>query len=186
MRYFIILAITLIVLTSIISLTVAQPSETEAKNAFESLGCTVCHNGRVATTWDGVVNLFKESAGKYASLDEFVAKEIGPRIKASGFGEPKTWDELFQLMSNLAGKSGDPRVNIVKSYLASILSLNITPTTPVTETPITPTTFTPTPTTPIEYPRGEERMISGFILAIIGIVILVIISIVAPIVIMRR
>ncbi|MEM4901678.1 MAG: hypothetical protein QXL53_06680 [Acidilobaceae archaeon] len=89
-------------------------------------------------------------------------------------------------MSNLAGKSGDPRVNIVKSYLASILSLNITPTTPVTETPITPTTFTPTPTTPIEYPRGEERMISGFILAIMSIVILVIISIVAPIVIMRR
>ncbi|MEM1686043.1 MAG: hypothetical protein QXS22_05145 [Acidilobaceae archaeon] len=48
-------------------------------------------------------------------------------VKERGFGDPKTWDELFTLMSTLSGKPGDPRVNIVKSYLASLLGFEKTP-----------------------------------------------------------
>jgi cytochrome c len=64
-------------LTSSILASLAQPSEAEAKSAFERLGCTACHmSGGIASPWDGVVSMFRSASGKYPSLDEFVRAEI--------------------------------------------------------------------------------------------------------------
>ncbi|MEM2223159.1 MAG: hypothetical protein QXG74_01180 [Acidilobaceae archaeon] len=153
------------------SIVLSQPTEDEARRAFEDLGCIVCHrSGGIAKDWSDIVKEFKEVyAGKYASLDELVAKEIGPKVKERGFGDPKTWDELFTLMSTLSGKPGDPRVNIVKSYLASLLGFEKTPTP------------TPTPT-----PTAEARGIPFSLAAIIAAIIVALVVVLAYLLTRRR
>jgi cytochrome c551/c552 len=110
-------------LTSSILASLAQPSEAEAKSAFERLGCTACHvRGSIAPPWDEMVSMFRSAAGKYPNLDEFVKAEISQRVKARVGAEPKSWDELFTVMAGYVGKKpDDPSVKVVESYLASLL-----------------------------------------------------------------
>jgi len=157
-------------------MTLSQPSEAEAKSNFEKLGCTACHRpGGIARPWDEIVAHFKGAAGKYASLDEFVAAEVSGEVKQKLGVEPKTWDELFKVMSQFSGKSrDDPGVKAVEAYLASLLGIQA-PGTP-TQPPATQTT----PTTPVAAATpAEGRGLSFIAAAIAALIIVVAIAIIA-------
>jgi cytochrome c551/c552 len=171
-------------LTSSILASLAQPSEAEAKSAFERLGCTACHmSGGIAHPWNEVVSKFRSASGKYPSLDEFVRAEISQKVKAKVGAEPKSWDELFTVMAGYVGKKpDDPNVKVVESYLASLLQAPGA-TTPPTATPTTP----PQVTTPApEAVRGGERLTWGVILAVVAIVIIVLGALIVGLLVMRR
>ncbi len=173
-----ILTATLILAVALASLTVlSQPTEAQAKDAFAKLGCTACHNGKVAKTWDEIVARWKGLSGKYTSLNDFVKAEVTEEVKTRGYGEPKTWDELFILMSTFVGKKRED-TKIVEEYLASLLGIGATPTTP-TPTP------TPTPVTSPATPPAEERGVS-FILAAVAAAILVLILVAIAFYLSRR
>jgi len=171
-----------LMLASTASLVVlGQPSEAEAKSAFERLGCTVCHrSGGIGEPWEEIVSHFKASAGKYASLDDFVKAEISAEVKERLGRDARTWDELFTVMAQNVGKSrDDPGVRTVENYLASLLGF-----TPAPGTPTTPTPATPTP--PAEVVRGEERLTWGVILAIVVIAVIVLGALVVGLIVMRH
>lgn len=156
-------------------IVVGQPSEAEARKAFEELGATACHRpGGIAKPWEEIVARYSAFAGKYASLDEFVVKEVAPEVKSRLGEDVKSWDELFNYMATLTGKTGDPRVNTVKSYLASLL-LGGAPTTTTPQTPAQPpATPTPTPTTP-----AETRGISFALAILIAFIIVAVVAAIA-------
>ncbi len=162
-----------VILASTASLVVlGQPSEAEAKSAFERLGCIACHRagGIPARPWDEIVSHFKASAGKYASLDEFVKAEVAEEVKKRGYGEVRSWSELFERMAMLSGKRpDDPGVKTVESFLASLLGFQAPGATP----PTTPTTPPPA-TTPV-----EERGVSFLVAALAALVIVAAIVLVA-------
>jgi len=173
-------------LTSSILASLAQPSEAEAKSAFERLGCTACHmSGGIVPPWDGVVSMFRSASGKYPSLDEFVRAEISQRVKAKVGAEPKSWDELFTVMAGYVGKKpDDPNVKVVESYLASLLQAPGVTTPPTT---LTTPTSPPQVTTPApEAVRGGERLTWGVILAVVAIVIIVLGALIVGLLVMRR
>jgi len=173
-------------LISSILASLAQPSEAEAKSAFERLGCTACHmSGGIASPWDGVVSMFRSASGKYPSLDEFVRAEISQRVKAKVGAEPKSWDELFTVMAGYVGKKpDDPNVRVVESYLASLLQAPGATTPPTT---LTTPTSPPQVTTPApEAVRGGERLTWGVILAVVAIVIIVLGALIVGLLVMRR
>ena len=173
-------------LTSSILASLAQPSEAEAKSAFERLGCTACHmSGGIVPPWDGVVSMFRSASGKYPSLDEFVRAEISQRVKAKVGAEPKSWDELFTVMAGYVGKKpDDPNVRVVESYLASLLQAPGVTTPPTT---LTTPTSPPQVTTPApEAVRGGERLTWGVILAVVAIVIIVLGALIVGLLVMRR
>ncbi|MDT7865938.1 MAG: hypothetical protein RRE21_03310 [Desulfurococcales archaeon] len=173
-------------LTSSILASLAQPSEAEAKSAFERLGCTACHmSGGIVPPWDGVVSMFRSASGKYPSLDEFVRAEISQRVKAKVGAEPKSWDELFTVMAGYVGKKpDDPNVRVVESYLASLLQAPGAATPPTT---LTTPTSPPQVTTPApEAVRGGERLTWGVILAVVAIVIIVLGALIVGLLVMRR
>ncbi len=174
-------------LTSSILASLAQPSEAEAKATFEKLGCIACHtSGGIAPPWDEVVSIFRNAAGRYASLDDFVRSEISERVKRKLGIEVKSWDELFATMAQLSGKQrGDPGVRVVESYLASLLGVKAETPTPETPKPTPTPTTTPTPT-PIEAVRGEERLTWGVVLAVAAIVVIVLGALVAALIVIRR
>ncbi|ALL00535.1 hypothetical protein Pyrde_0485 [Pyrodictium delaneyi] len=76
----------------------------EAKQLFQSKGCTGCHNGAMAPDFEGTVAVIKEWASKYASLDEAVAAEA-PNFKM--FNNAKTWDELMNAMPGITPELKD-------------------------------------------------------------------------------
>jgi len=173
-------------LTSSILASLAQPSEAEAKSAFERLGCTACHmSGGIVPPWDGVVSMFRSASGKYPSLDEFVRAEISQRVKAKVGAEPKSWDELFTVMAGYVGKKpDDPNVKVVESYLASLLQAPGVTTPPTT---LTTPTSPPQVTTPApEAVRGGERLTWGVILSVVAIVIIVLGALIVGLLVMRR
>jgi cytochrome c551/c552 len=173
-------------LISSILASLAQPSEAEAKSAFERLGCTACHmSGGIAPPWNEVVSMFRSASGKYPSLDEFVRAEISQRVKAKVGAEPKSWDELFTVMAGYVGKKpDDPNVKVVESYLASLLQAAGVTTPPTT---LTTPTSPPQVTTPApEAVRGGERLTWGVILAVVAIVIIVLGALIVGLLVMRR
>jgi cytochrome c551/c552 len=161
-----------VILASTASLVVlSQPSEAEAKSAFERLGCIACHRagGVPARPWDEIVSHFKASAGKYASLDEFVKAEVAEEVKKRGYGEVGSWSELFERMAMFSGKRpDDPGVKTVESFLASLLGVQAPGATPPTTPTITipPQVTTPPATTPV-----EERGFSFLVVALAALVI---------------
>jgi hypothetical protein len=102
---------------------VAQPSEDEARSAFEQLGCVSCHNGNVAKTrWEDIVADFTEWSGKYASLDEAVAAEV------EYFGGRK-FSSFRELMEVMAGNArvdlSDPQMVVIMRYLVSLYGVTL-------------------------------------------------------------
>ncbi len=180
----------------------AQPSEEEAKSKFEALGCTGCHNGGVAPTWDDVVAMFKEWKNKYGSLDEAVQNEV------NYFGQKfNTYDEMMSTMagSSAAGTPDNPDFQVIDQYLRSLFEGGATgtptetatetgaetQTTPQTETETTTpeTTQTPTETaTETGAPEVTEtpkpKMGFGTIVGI-AIIILIVVVLAAYVVAMR-
>jgi len=157
-------------------MTLSQPSEAEARSNFERLGCTACHRpGGIGKTWDEIVAKYRGAAGKYASLDEFVAAEVYEEVKRGLGMETKTWDELFKLMSQLVGKSrDDPGVKAVEAYLASLLGIQ------APGTPTQPPATQATPTTPVVAATpAEGRGLSFIAAAIAALIIVVAIAIIA-------
>ncbi len=160
-----------VILASTASLVVlGQPSEAEAKSAFERLGCIACHRagGVPARPWDEIVSHFKASAGKYASLDEFVKAEVAEEVKKRGYGEVRSWSELFERMAMFSGKRpDDPGVKTVESFLASLLGVQAPgATTPPTTLTTPPQVTTPPATTPV-----EERGVSFLVAALAALII---------------
>jgi len=97
----------------------AQPSEDEAKAKFEALGCTGCHNGGVAPTWDDVVAKFKEWKNKYGSLDDAVKNEV------NYFGQKfNSYDEMMKTMAgnSAAGTPDNPDFQVIDQFLRSIFT----------------------------------------------------------------
>ena len=173
-----------LLLSSILA-SLAQPTEAEAKSVFEGLGCIACHrSGGIAKSWDEIVSKYRASAGRYASLDEYVRAEVSQEVKKDLGFDVNSWSDLFRVMSQLTGKSpDDPGVKTVESYLASLLGAQAPEVTQPPETPVTPT---PTPTPPTEVVRGEERLTWGIVLAIVAIVVIVLIALVVGLIVMRR
>jgi cytochrome c551/c552 len=176
MRLLLILATSLLglMLASTASLVVlGQPTEAEAKSVFEGLGCIACHrSGGIAKSWDEIVSKYRASAGRYASLDEYVRAEVSQEVKNKLGQDVNSWSDLFRVMSQLTGKSpDDPGVKTVESYLASLLGAQAPEVTQPPETPVTPT---PTPPT-------EERAVgvSFIVAAVVALVIVVAVALIA-------
>jgi hypothetical protein len=159
-----------VILASTASLVVlGQPSEAEAKSAFERLGCTTCHrNGGIGNSWDDIVSRYKALAGKHASLDEFVEAEVYQKVKSMLGVEVRSWSELFKTMAQYSGKKpDDPDVKTVQSFLASLLLGAQEPgATPPTTPATLPQVATPQVTTP-----AEERGVSFLVVALAALVI---------------
>jgi len=163
-----------LMLASTASLVVlGQPTEAEAKSVFEGLGCIACHrSGGIAKSWDEIVSKYRASAGRYASLDEYVRAEVSQEVKNKLGQDVNSWSDLFRVMSQLTGKSpDDPGVKTVESYLASLLGAQAPEVTQPPETPVTPT---PTPPT-------EERAVgvSFIVAAVVALVIVVAVALIA-------
>ena len=164
-----------LMLASTASLVVlGQPTEAEVRSVFEGLGCIACHrSGGIAKSWDEIVSRYRDSTGRYASLDEFVKAEVSQEVKNKLGQDVNSWSDLFRVMSQLAGKSpDDPSIKTVQSYLASLLGAQAPEVTPP-ETPVTPT---PTPT-----PPTEERAVgvSFIVAAVVALVIVVAVALIA-------
>lgn len=88
--------------------TAAYPSlsEERVREAFNAKGCALCHNGQVRPDWDGIVELVKEWARRYASIDEAVSAEYAYA----------SFDELMERM-----KAYTPQ--ITEEELAEILGV---------------------------------------------------------------
>jgi len=163
-----------LMLASTASLVVlGQPTEAEAKSVFEGLGCIACHrSGGIAKSWDEIVSKYRASAGRYASLDEYVRAEVSQEVKNKLGQDVNSWSDLFRVMSQLTGKSpDDPGVKTVESYLASLLGAQAPEVTQPPETPVTPT---PTP-------PAEERAVgvSFIVAAVVALVIVVAVALIA-------
>ncbi len=74
----------------------AAMSMEQAKKAFEAKGCTGCHNGGLAPTFEGTVKKIQEWAKKYNSLDEAVKAEA-KNFKM--FQNAQSWDQLMNMMN---------------------------------------------------------------------------------------
>lgn len=182
-RYVIPLVLIISAMLSIMVVTQAQPSESEAKSAFEKLGCTSCHNGGVAKRWEDIVSNFKGYGSRYASLDEAIKAEV------TYFGQRfNSFDELMKTMaSNVGRQPGDPQVGIVRSYLEYLFNLGRTMTPPATTTP-TPTTppVTTTTTPEVTGVRGGERLTWGVVLAALAIAIIVLGALIVGLIVVRH
>jgi cytochrome c551/c552 len=179
-----------VILASTASLVVlGQPSEAEAISAFQRLGCTTCHrSGGIGNSWDQIVSRYKDLAGKYDNLDEFVMAEVYQQVKSMLGVEVRSWNELFTTMVGYVGKRpDDPNLNVVQSYLASLLQAPEAATPPAILTTPMPPMSPPQVTTPApEAVRGEERLTWGVILSIAVIVAIVSGALVVGLLVMRR
>jgi cytochrome c551/c552 len=176
-------------LTSSILASLAQPSEAEAKSAFQRIGCTTCHrSGGIGNSWDEIVSRYKALAGKHDSLDEFVEAEVYQKVKRSLGVEVRSWNELFTTMVGYVGKRpDDPNLNVVQSYLASLLQAPEAATPPTTLTTPMPPMSPPQVTTPApEAVRGEESLTWGVILSVVAIVIIVSGALIVGLLVIRR
>ncbi len=89
----------------------------EAMRLFERLGCTSCHNGQTALSFEDAVLLIDSWRGKYASLDEAVAAEIeyfgGQRFQG--------YDDMFERMAANVGKTlDDPDVMALYDFFKAV------------------------------------------------------------------
>jgi len=77
--------------------------EEQAETLFEQLGCTGCHNGQTAATFNQILGEIGDWSSNYASLDEAISNEV------TYFGGRKfnSFDELMETMAGNVGKSPD-------------------------------------------------------------------------------
>jgi hypothetical protein len=97
-----------------------------------------------------------------------VEAEVYQKVKRSLGVEVRSWNELFKTMVGYVGKKpDDPNLNVVQSYLASLLGAQAPEATPPPTTPTTPPQITTPPaTTPV-----EERGVSFLVAALAALII---------------
>jgi len=128
----------LIAVTALFALaSLSEVSEGEAKSLFNSLGCTGCHNGAVAPSWDDLVREITEAGARYGGdLDAYarsIQYTLNPSIKFN------SWQDLKKVMAQNVGKQpSDPGVSKVFEYLESLAAQATTATPTPTLAPTTP------------------------------------------------
>jgi cytochrome c553 len=146
----VVMAVTLAILllgiaASLAGVAAAQPTEDEAREVFQKLGCISCHmQGGSAKPFDEIVSLFQQWGGQYATIDEAVQKEV------KYFGG-QTFDNYDQLMETMAMNVGrtmdDPDIQLLYDFFLNLFESSAgTPTATATTTP-TGTTGQTTTTT---------------------------------------
>ena len=83
----------------------------EARQLFQRLGCTSCHNGQTARTFEEAVLFIDGWRGKYGSLDEAVAAEV----EYFGGQRFESYDAMFSQMAANTGKTLDDP-DVMKLY----------------------------------------------------------------------
>ncbi len=97
----------------------AQPSEAEAKQIFESIGCVSCHvgqPGQPAASWDLIIQFMQDWSQKYPTIDDAIANEV------TYYGGKKfqSFDELMAQMAQNVGRSpDDPEIQKLKQFFQS-------------------------------------------------------------------
>ncbi len=144
-----VMAVTLAVLllgiaASLAGVAVAQPTEDEAREIFQTLGCTSCHmQGGSAKPFDEIVSLFQQWGGQYATIDEAIQKEV----KYFGGQTFDSYDKLMETMAMNVGKTmDDPDIQLLNEFFLNLFESGAgTPT--ATTTPTTTGTTGQTTTT---------------------------------------
>ena len=177
--------------------TQAQPSEEEAKQIFESLGCISCHVGKPrqpASSWDLIIQYFQDWSQKYPNIDEAIKNEV------VYYGNQKfnSFDELMERMASNVGKDpNDPDIVKLKEFFRSFWGEVATETQTQTpeetqtatmkETTQETTQETATPESPTATSvRGGEEPREGVILTVVGIALIILITIVAAVYLTKR
>ena len=94
--------VTLVIVAGILAVpgVAGQLTYDQAAERFAALGCTSCHNGRAAPTFDDMVALFQEWGQKYESIDEAVANEVVV------YGQTyDSYDAMMEQMAKFVGKN---------------------------------------------------------------------------------
>ena len=145
MRYSYIIVAALIVLAPLALIAASQPSEDQARQAFEQSGCYACHT---VHEWDDIVDWVVQSAQVYDSLDA-AAQDMGY----------DSFDALMEEMRQYADLQGgitDEQYQTIYDYLVYLFDVTraqyATTTTTTTQPPATETataTGTQCPTTTV-------------------------------------
>ncbi len=89
----------------------------EARQLFQRLGCTSCHNGQTARTFEEAVLFIDGWRGKYGSLDEAVAAEV----EYFGGQRFESYDAMFNVMASNVGKTlDDPDVRSLYEFFKAV------------------------------------------------------------------
>ena len=99
------------------SIVEAQLSVDQAKDLFTQLGCTSCHNGAVAISWDDMLADLRAEYEATGSLDELARETVY-------FGQQNvfdSWDALMDQMAKNVGKNlDDPDIQKIKEFLEAV------------------------------------------------------------------
>ncbi len=114
--------------------------------------------------------------------------EVYQKVKRSLGIEVRSWSELFVRMAQYSGKRpDDPNVNVVQSYLASLLQAPEAAAPPaILTTPMSPMSPLQVTTLAPEAVRGGERLTWGVILSVVVIVAIVSGALIVGLLVMRR
>ncbi len=178
----IVMAVTLAILllgiaASLAGVAAAQPTVDEAREVFQTLGCTSCHmQGGSAKPFDEIVSLFQQWGGQYATIDEAIQKEV----KYFGGQTFDSYDKLMETMAMNVGKTmDDPDIQLLYEFFLNLFESGAgtpTATTPTTTETTGQTTTTTnaatTPTTsPVETTTTEASGPGVGVIAASGVVI---------------
>jgi len=137
------------VVVGALAASAAEVSESKARQIFESSGCTACHNGQIAPTFDGVVKKIREWAAKYPSIDDAV------RAEYKYMGGAKSYDEMMQQMKRFTPQIKEEDYKLLYNFFKQVFEAakgggkTASPTTTATTTTTTTTTTITTTTPPI-------------------------------------
>ncbi|MCE4627964.1 MAG: hypothetical protein F7C34_02280 [Desulfurococcales archaeon] len=107
------LALIALLVLSVLTYSASAVTEDTARQTFQQLGCTSCHNGVKKKDWNGIVNDFRSwgASGEYGSVDEAVAAHTGYN----------SLDQLLRAMANKAGANYSD-VQPIKEYLTYVFN----------------------------------------------------------------
>jgi len=95
--------ITLVIVAGILAvpnIAGSQLTYDQAAERFAAMGCTSCHNGRAAPTFEDMVALFQEWGQKYDNIDDAVANEVVV------YGQTyDSYDAMMEQMAKFVGKN---------------------------------------------------------------------------------
>lgn len=163
----------------------AQVTEEEARQIFEQIGCTSCHNGVVAPDWNGVLEVLSKAQTEYGGDIDALARDINYFGRTGAFN---TWEELMQVMAQNVGKSlDDPEIQKLNEFYLAYMGVTGAPQPeqPAEEQPQEEATPQPPPQeeAPVaEQPAEEEPQEAakgipfGLALAIAAVITLVIVA----------
>lgn len=135
----------------------AQVSEEEAKQIFEQIGCTSCHNNAVAPDWNGVLEILSKAQTEYGGDIDALARDINYFGRKGAFN---SWDELMQVMAQNVGKTmDDPDIQKLNEFYLAYMGVAGTqqPEQPAEEQPAEEQPAAETQPTQGEQAPGADR-----------------------------